>query len=92
MEKGRGLGFGHLVEEGEVGHVLPRWGEGDDGRELVAPQDLVGQVGGAHLAGGRGGLHRGAQDDQQLEVGQVRVGPSAALGGWGGGERRRRPW
>ncbi len=52
VKKGRGLGFHHLVEVREIRHVFARRRERHDGGELVAPQDLVGQVGGAHLTGG----------------------------------------
>lgn len=80
LEDEWGFGFGHFVEKGEIGHVFPRGREGDDGRELVAPEDLVGQVGRSDLAGGGGRLNRGAHDDQQLKVGHVRVCPATAWG------------
>lgn len=82
-EDGRGLGLGHFVEEGEVGHILPVGAEGDDRGELVAPQDLVGQVGRANLAGGGSRFHRGVHDHHQLEVGQLWVCPAAPLVGPG---------
>lgn len=44
IEKGRGLGFHHLVEVREIRHVFAHRRERHDGRELVAPQDLIGQV------------------------------------------------
>lgn len=77
LAEGRRLGFGHFVEEGEISHVLPRRGEGDDGRELVPPEDLVWKVRRPDLAGGRRRFDRGAHDHQQFKVSQVRVCPAS---------------
>lgn len=76
LEEGRGFGFGHFVEEGEIGHIFPRGGQGDDGGELVAPEDLIREVGCSDLTGGGGRLDRGAHDHQQLKVSQVWVCPA----------------
>lgn len=79
FKKGRGLGLGNLVKKGKISYILSGWGEGDDGRKLVAPQDLVRQVGGADLAGGRGRLYGSAHDNKQLKVSQLRIRPSTTL-------------
>lgn len=75
-EVGHGLGLGHFVEEGEVSHIFARWRERNHGWELIAPKNLVWQVGGADLAGGRGRLNGGAHNHQQLKVGQLGVCPA----------------
>lgn len=77
FEDGHSLGLGHFVEKGKVCDVLPGRRQRDHGGELVAPQDLVGQVRGAHLAGRRGGLHGGVHDHHKLKVGQLRVCPAS---------------
>lgn len=79
FKKGWGLGLGNLVEEGKISYILSGGREGDDRRKFVAPQDLVWQVGGAHLAGGRGRLHGSAHDYKQLKVSQLRICPPTTL-------------
>lgn len=76
FEDGHGLGLGHFVKEGEVRYVFARRGEGDYRGELIAPENLIRQVGGADLAGGRGRFNCGAHDHQQLEVCQLWICPA----------------
>lgn len=76
LEEGWGFGFGHFVKEGEISHIFS-WGrQGDDGGELVAPEDLIRKIGGSNLAGSGGRLNRGTHDHQQLKVSQLRVCPT----------------
>lgn len=76
FEDGRGLRLGHFVKEGEVCYVFARWRQRDHGGELVAPENLIRQVGGADLTGGGGRLNCSAHDHQQLEVCQLWICPA----------------
>lgn len=76
FEDGHGLGLGHFVKEGEVRYVFARRGKGDYRGELIAPENLVRQVGGADLAGGRGRFNCGAHDHKQLKVCQLWICPA----------------
>lgn len=58
----------HLGEVGEVYSVLALLASGNDGQEVVAPHDLLGNKGGPDLAGGAGGLCGAVQEDDQLEL------------------------
>ncbi len=64
FENGSGLGLGHFVKEGKVCYIFARRGKGDHRGKLISPENLIRQVGGADLAGGRGRLNRSAQDHQ----------------------------
>lgn len=77
FEDGCGLGLGHFVEEGEVRYVFTRWGKGDYRGKLIAPENLIRQVGGANLAGGGGRLNSSTHDHQQLEVCQLWICPAS---------------
>lgn len=77
FENGCGLGLGHFVEEGEVCYVFARWGERDYGGKLIAPENLIRQVGGANLAGGGGRLNCGTHDHQQFKVCQLWICPAS---------------
>ncbi|KAK0148785.1 TIP41-like protein [Merluccius polli] len=63
----------HFIKEAKVGHITPVVGAEEHRLELVAPQDLLGDVGCAALTGGGGGLHGGVQGHQQLKVSGVQV-------------------
>lgn len=62
-------GHGHdLGEVGEVHFVLAFFAPGDDGEEVVAPHDLLGDERGPHLARGAGGLRCAIQEHHQLKL------------------------
>lgn len=72
---GWGLGPDDLVKVGQISNIFPHWRQRDDWWELVAPQNLFGQVGRAHLAHSGRWLHRGAHHHQELKVSQLWLSP-----------------
>lgn len=58
----------HLGEVGEINSVLALLASRNDGQEVVAPHDLLGNKGGPDLAGGAGGLRGAVEEDDQLKV------------------------
>lgn len=64
----RGGHWHHFGEVGEIHPVLSVLASGDDGQEVKAPHNLLGNERGPDLAGGAGGLGGAVKEDDQLKV------------------------